>query len=596
MQNFKKIFNLLTIYEKKRAILLVIMIIITALLDMIGVVSILPFMAVLSNPDLIEANFILNKMFHTSLIIGVENNQQFLFALGIISFVLLVTSLVFKALANYIQVRFVQMRQYSISKRLVESYLHQPYSWFLNRHSADLGKTILSEVNQVIGGGMAPLLDLVAKVIVTILIIFLLLIVDPKLALTVGLSFSITYIILYSFTRKYLRRIGKESLKNNQLRFTAVNEAFGAVKEIKVGGIEQTYLKRFSEPSKTYATNQAYLSLISQLPRFAIEAIAFGGIMLLILYLMSQKGSFNNAIPIISLYVFAGYRLMPALQGIYVNFNTISFVGPSLDALTDDFKNFKKFNSTKDQVFLNINKAIILKNIHYNYPHSSRTALHDINITIPAKATVGLIGSTGSGKTTTIDIILGLLEAQKGILAIDDKTITKKNLKSWQRSIGYVPQNIYLIDDTIAANIAFGVNAKHINQLAVEKASKIANLHEFVVDELSQQYQTIIGERGVRLSGGQRQRIGIARALYHNPQVLILDEATSALDYQTEEAVMDAINNLSKDITIILIAHRLNTVKNCDIIFKLDKGRLIGKGTFEELIKNNENFGITANK
>jgi len=596
MQNFKKIFNLLTIYEKKRAILLVIMIIITALLDMIGVVSILPFMAVLSNPDLIEANFILNKMFHTSLIIGVENNQQFLFALGIISFVLLVTSLVFKALANYIQVRFVQMRQYSISKRLVESYLHQPYSWFLNRHSADLGKTILSEVNQVIGGGMAPLLDLVAKVIVTILIIFLLLIVDPKLALTVGLSFSITYIILYSFTRKYLRRIGKESLKNNQLRFTAVNEAFGAVKEIKVGGIEQTYLKRFSEPSKTYATNQAYLSLISQLPRFAIEAIAFGGIMLLILYLMSQKGSFNNAIPIISLYVFAGYRLMPALQGIYVNFNTISFVGPSLDALTDDFKNFKKFNSTKDQVFLNINKAIILKNIHYNYPNSSRTALHDINITIPAKATVGLIGSTGSGKTTTIDIILGLLEAQKGILAIDDKTITKKNLKSWQRSIGYVPQNIYLIDDTIAANIAFGVNAKHINQLAVEKASKIANLHEFVVDELSQQYQTIIGERGVRLSGGQRQRIGIARALYHNPQVLILDEATSALDYQTEEAVMDAINNLSKDITIILIAHRLNTVKNCDIIFKLDKGRLIGKGTFEELIKNNENFGITANK
>ena len=574
MQNFKKIFNLLTIYEKKRAILLVIMIIITALLDMIGVVSILPFMAVLSNPDLIEANFILNKMFHTSLIIGVENNQQFLFALGIISFVLLVTSLVFKALANYIQVRFVQMRQYSISKRLVESYLHQPYSWFLNRHSADLGKTILSEVNQVIGGGMAPLLDLVAKVIVTILIIFLLLIVDPKLALTVGLSFSITYIILYSFTRKYLRRIGKESLKNNQLRFTAVNEAFGAVKEIKVGGIEQTYLKRFSEPSKTYATNQAYLSLISQLPRFAIEAIAFGGIMLLILYLMSQKGSFNNAIPIISLYVFAGYRLMPALQGIYVNFNTISFVGPSLDALTDDFKNFKKFNSTKDQVFLNINKAIILKNIHYNYPNSSRTALHDINITIPAKATVGLIGSTGSGKTTTIDIILGLLEAQKGILAIDDKTITKKNLKSWQRSIGYVPQNIYLIDDTIAANIAFGVNAKHINQLAVEKASKIANLHEFVVDELSQQYQTIIGERGVRLSGGQRQRIGIARALYFNPNLLIFDEATNSLDVQTEAEVMKAINKMQGVKTIIIIAHRLNILEACDEIIEIEKGEI----------------------
>ena len=594
MQNFKKIFNLLTSYEKKNALLLIIMIIITALLDMIGVVSILPFMAVLSNPSLIETNIFLNKMFQTSLKIGVENNQQFLFALGVISFLMLVTSLVFKALANYIQIRFVQMRQYSISKRLVENYLRQPYSWFLNRNSADLGKTILSEVNQVIGGGMAPLLDLIAKVIVTILIIFLLIVAEPKLALTVGLSFSITYIIIYSFTRKYLRRIGKESLKSNQLRFTAVNEAFGAVKEIKVGGVEQTYLKRFSEPSKTHATNQAYLSLISQLPRFAIEAIAFGGIMLLILYLMSQKGSFNNAIPIISLYVFAGYRLMPALQGIYVNFNAISFVGPSLDALTDDFKSFKKLNSINEQVFFNINKGISLKNICYNYPNSSRTALHDINITIPARATVGLVGSTGSGKTTTIDIILGLLVAQKGMLEIDDKIVTEKNSKSWQRSIGYVPQNIYLIDDTIAANIAFGVDAKNINQATVEKVSKIANLHEFVVDELSQQYQTVIGERGVRLSGGQCQRIGIARALYHNPQILILDEATSALDYQTEEAVMDAINNLSKDITIILIAHRLNTVKNCDIIFKLDKGKIIGKGTFEELIKNNGNLGINA--
>ena len=180
------------------------------------------------------------------------------------------------------------------------------------------------------------------------------------------------------------------------------------------------------------------------------------------------------------------------------------------------------------------------------------------------------------------------------MLEIDDKIVTEKNSKSWQRSIGYVPQNIYLIDDTIAANIAFGVDAKNINQATVEKVSKIANLHEFVVDELSQQYQTVIGERGVRLSGGQCQRIGIARALYHNPQILILDEATSALDYQTEEAVMDAINNLSKDITIILIAHRLNTVKNCDIIFKLDKGKIIGKGTFEELIKNNGNLGINA--
>ena len=207
---------------------------------------------------------------------------------------------------------------------------------------------------------------------------------------------------------------------------------------------------------------------------------------------------------------------------------------------------------------------------------------------IPAKSTVGLIGTTGSGKTTTVDIILRLLEPQKGTLEIDGKVITKHNTRAWQKSIGYVPQNIYLSDDTVAANIAFGITPKDINQETVKKVSKIANLHDFVTHELPKQYQTIIGERGIRLSGGQRQRIGIARALYHNPQVLILDEATSSLDNLTEQAVMDAVNNLSKDITIIIVAHRLNTVKNCDIIFKFEKGQLIGQGTFDKLININE--------
>jgi len=221
--------------------------------------------------------------------------------------------------------------------------------------------------------------------------------------------------------------------------------------------------------------------------------------------------------------------------------------------------------------------------------------LKDVSLNISAKTTVGLVGATGSGKTTTIDIILGLLEAQKGTLEVDGQTITKFNSRSWQRNIGYVPQHIYLADDTVAANIAFGVNPKDINHEAVEKASKIANLNEFVLEELPKQYQTTIGERGVRLSGGQRQRIGIARALYHKPQVLILDEATSALDNQTEKAVMDAINNLNKNITIILIAHRLNTVKKCDNIFLLEKGKLKNEGTFEELIQVNENFRAYSN-
>ena len=276
---------------------------------------------------------------------------------------------------------------------------------------------------------------------------------------------------------------------------------------------------------------------------------------------------------------------MPAIQNIFASVSQLTYVGPSLNALTDSIKNLKVLESNQDQSILSLDKSIILKNIHYNYPNTTRNALEGINLTIPSKSTVGLVGATGSGKTTTVDIILGLLEPQKGTLEVDGQLITKQNSRAWQSSIGYVPQHIYLSDDTIAANIAFGKDREDINIQAVERASKIANLHEFVINDLSKKYHSIVGERGVRLSGGQRQRIGIARALYHNPKVIILDEATSALDNETEQAVMDAVNNIGKDITIILIAHRLNTVKNCDIIFKLEKGKLIGHGNFKDLIR-----------
>ena len=593
MKIVKKLLFLLTPHELKQAVFLLLMIIVMAFLEMIGVVSILPFMAVLTNPDLIETNYVLNTMFQVSSILGVENNQQFLFALGVLVFVLLIISITFKALTGYAQIWFVQMRQYSISKRLLEGYLNQPYSWFLNRHSADLGKNILSEVGQVIGG-MSALIDIIAKSMVSIVLIILLIVIDPKLALIVGSSLAGTYFLIFYFVRKYLDRLGSKRLFNNELRFKSVVEAFGAVKEIKVGGLEEIYVKNVSNSSLTLARTITSATLVSQLPRFIFEAIAFGGILLIILYFMAQTNSFNKALPIVSLYVFAGYRLMPALQQIYGSFTSITFVGPSLNKLHQDLENIKPFNVNQNRDFLTFAKKIELKNIDYNYPNSSRTALKNISLKIPVKSTVGLVGATGSGKTTTVDVILGLLESHKGTLEVDGKVITKQNSRSWQRIIGYVPQHIFLSDDSVTANIAFGVEPKDINLVAVEKAAKIADLHKFVVEELPQKYQTKIGERGVRLSGGQRQRIGIARALYHNPKVLILDEATSALDTNTEKVVMDAVNNLSKSITIILIAHRLSTVKNCDMIYLLDKGQLKDRGTFEELIKVNEQFRDSA--
>jgi len=590
-----KFLALLTSPERKRAGVLMSMILVMAFLDMLGVASILPFMAVLSNPDLLQTNAVLNTAFTISHHIGIHTSEQFLFALGVVVFVLLVTSMAFKALTTYAQTRFALMREYSIGKRLVEGYLHQPYSWFLNRHSADLGKTILSEVSAVIANGMIPLMTLMAQSSVALALLILLIIVDPLLALSVGMVLGLAYAGIFAVMSGWLKRLGQARIDANKERFTAVSEAFGAAKEVKVGGLEQTYIQRFARPAEIYANGQATAQVIAQLPRFALEAIAFGGMLLVMLYLMAKNGSFANALPIIALYAFAGYRLMPALQQTYHSITILRFVGPALDTLHQDLSSLQANNVQQDQLSpLPLIKSITLNQLSYCYPNAQQPALKGIDITIPVHNTVGFVGATGSGKTTIVDVILGLLEPQEGALKIDGQPIAASNRRQWQRAIGYVPQNIYLADNSVAANIAFGVNPKDIDQQAVERASKIANLHEFVVKDLPQGYATTVGERGVRLSGGQRQRIGIARAIYHNPQVLILDEATSALDNLSEQVVMEAVNNLGHKITIILVAHRLSTVRQCDQIFLLERGEVLAKGTFEKLTQTNEQFRAMA--
>ena len=585
MKNFKKLLFLLSNKDKKRAIILLMMIFVMAVLDMIGVASIMPFMTVLTNPAILETNTFLNKAFIFSNIFGVETQQQFLFFLGVVVMLLLISSLSFKALTIFTQLRFTSMVQYRISKLFVEKYLHQPYTWFLNRHSADLGKTVLSEVGTVVGKGLKPMINIITHGSVALMLIIMLSVVNTKLALLIGGIFAFAYLSIYKFVRSFLVKIGQERLKSNKLRFTAVIEAFGAFKDIKIGGLESSFTKRFSKQAKIFAKHQASSQIVSLIPRYILEAIAFGGMLFVVLFLMRESENFSNILPILALYAFAGYRLLPSLQLIYSNATQLKFVGPALDSMYEELKGPSPIDKYKTKDKLILNKSIKLENIYYNYPQSSKTALKNINLTLPAYNTIGLVGATGSGKTTVVDIILGLLEPQKGNLLIDDEIINKDNFFNWQRSIGYVPQQIYLSDDTVAANIAFGIKSNEINQEAVVNASKIANLHDFVVNELDDQYKTTLGERGIRLSGGQRQRVGIARALYHSPKILILDEATSALDNLTEKAVIDAVNNLSKKITIILIAHRLSTVQKCDKIYQLEKGEIKFQGNFEELSK-----------
>ena len=420
-------------------------------------------------------------------------------------------------------------------------------------------------------------------------ILIVLLIIDVFLALSLFVTLGTIYLIIYLFMSNKLKVLGKISVDVNEDRFKTVVEAFGASKEIKLSGLEASYVSRFSSPSVIYAKNQAVMAIIAQMPKFILEGLGFGGIILIILYLMSVNGSLISAIPAITLYAFAGYRLLPAIQQIYAT--SLRFSSPAIDLLYEDLKNLESFNLDKKITSpISFHNSILLKDVKYSYPGTSEFALKDINIKISAFSRVGIVGPTGCGKTTLVDLILGLLEPREGILNVDTNKIDKFNRHKWQSLIGYVPQHIYLSDDTIANNIAFGLEEKDIDKKLIEIAAKSANLHEFITSELPLGYQTEVGERGVRLSGGQIQRIGIARALYNKPRILIMDEATSALDNLTEKAVIDAIDRLGDNITVILIAHRLNTVRDCDKIFVMSKGEVKAEGSYKDLLLTNKYF------
>ena len=600
MQTIKKLFYLLTKNEQKKLMRLFFVVLFMGLVELLGLTSILPFVAMLSDPSIVENNSILNSAYQASSIFGIENKKQFLFFSGVLTFILLVFSLFVKSLTTYLQINFTASTKYNIEKRIITGYLNQSYSWFLDRHSADLGKNILSEVNTVVQGGIRPMIDLIAGSMVAILVVILLIVVDPKLALIVGLILGSTYLIIYLLIRGYLNFIGEERLKANRWRFTMVTEAFGAIKEIKIGGMEQAYINRYAAPAKKLTKYEAIFSVLTQLPRFAIEAVSFGGLILIVLYLMAKSNNFLNIVPIIALYALAGYRLIPLLQRIFISINALRYVSPPLNSLNEEFQQLKTLSLSENKEILQFKKEIKLNQVNFAYSNVQKQTLRNINIKIPMGSYTGIVGATGSGKTTLIDIILGLLEPQDGKLEVDDKIIDENNRRAWQRSIGYVPQQIFLTDDTIAANIALGLNLKDIDQNKVEKAAKISSLHEFIINDLPLKYQSIVGERGVKLSGGQRQRIGRARALYHDPQVLIMDEATNALDNITEQTVMDTVFKLKRERTIILITHRLSSVKNCDNIILVEKGEIKQQGTFEKLSQANNYFkminGNTKNK
>lgn len=571
---YKKIWFVLTTHEKKRALLLFFLMITMAIFEVLGVGSVMPFLSVLGNQDSIQTNEYLFKVYS---FFSFSSNKSFLIFLGVSALVILLLSAVIRTLTYHALFRFSNMRRHSIGQKLLKKYLQQPYKFFLNRNSSDVTKTILSETDILIEQVIVPAVRLVTYSVVTIFLVLFLFIIDPLLALILASIFGCFYIFMYLTVRQYLGKIGKDRVKANGNRFKVVLETIGGIKDLKVLGREKVYLDSFKKPSFDFSYYSAISKTLSQAPQFLMEAIAFGSLLVMAIYgLTSDDFDLGKFLPVLGLYALGVLKLKPAIFEIYKNLSAIKFGGSALDNVIKDLKELttENVNIQNDNKRLLLKESLCLENVNFSYDNSTKLALENININIKVNTTVGIIGTTGAGKSTLVDIILGLLTPNDGRIMIDDNILSLENIRQWQNSIGYVPQNIFLIDDTIASNIAFGVPKEQIDMKQVEQVAKMAKVYDFI-SSLEKGFETEIGERGVRLSGGQRQRLGIARALYHNPELLVLDEATSALDNETEAEVMKAIDGMSGNKTIIMIAHRLSTVERCDMLIKIQNGKIV---------------------
>ena len=569
--------------------------IITGIIEMGGVAVIFPFISVATKPEVIQTNFYLHAIYEK---LGFSDPKQFILFLGAVVFVFFVLGNAFSAFTIWFSFRFSYFKGKEISCDLLNKYLSQPYMFFLNRSSSDFVNTILTEVLKVVSGVFANCLQLFARSFVILFIFTFLIIIDVRLALTVFSVLGIAYFLMYRFVRRRLFHAGKIASEITSSRIQTITETIGAIKELKILGKEPYFKNAFQEQSLKFAKSEIISQLAPLLVRYIIEAIALGGMVLIALYLIATHDNIEKFMPLLGLYALAGYRLMPAMQQVFSGFTSLKYNLAALNKLYAEFqislsKVAKPLNVS---VKIPFEESISIENVSFVYDDlKPRKILNNLNLTINKNNIIGIVGTSGAGKTTLVDIILGLLKPSIGHLAVDNVVVDENSLQAWQRKIGYVPQNIFLLDNTVQANIALGIPENEINHQALENASKLANLHTFISQELIDGYKSKIGERGVCLSGGQRQRIGIARALYHEPELLIFDEATSALDGINEEIIMEAISNLGGQKTIIMIAHRINTVKKCDLIYVLNEGEIQDYGTYSDLLKSNEYFQKLAN-
>lgn len=573
MQVVKELSYIFDKKNKVKLLFLFILILGSAFLELVGVSAIMPLVNIIVDSTSIYNNQVYYAIYS---FFGMNNEKQFVMLMTTSLIFVYIIKNIYIVIMYYFQFGFTYNYQRSLAVRLTNCYMKQPYVFHLSKNVAELQRNVIDDVTMFFQAVLG-IIQFITEILVSLLLVAYLLYIDKSITLAIMiflLFFAIAYLKL--FKNKSVKW-GEENRYTNVIRNKWIRQSFEGIKEIKIVNREQFFIDKVDKYYKAFANATKKQQLISNIPRPLFEAACVTAFLSAITIKIAKGVNLNYFLPVISAFAIAAFRLLPSFGRLTTAVNTIAFNYPAVNALYNDLYEADKFNykdeHIESDVELSFNHEISVNNLTFKYPSSEKTILDNVSLCIPKNKSVAIIGASGSGKTTLVDVILGILQPISGSVMTDGIDIYS-NINKWHEYIGYIPQMIYLMDDTIRNNVLFGFTDDIDNEEKVWKALEEAQLKSFV-EELEDGLDTVIGERGVRLSGGQRQRIGIARALYNDPKILVLDEATSALDNETENAVMEAIDGLHGRKTMIVIAHRLSTIKNCDIVYRVEDGKVI---------------------
>ena len=578
MKTIKKVWAILDKKQKIKVGFLMFMIFIGGLMETLGVTMVLPLLEAFTDTEKFSKNQIVAKLMD---IFGIEDVNVVIILLIIALIGVFLFKNLYLLLQYYAQAKFINNNRSRVSKDLLALYVNRPYEFFLNTDTPTILRAVYSDMDHIFNLILQYMM-LATEVVVALCISIVIVIIDFKMTITIVLLMLLATLFVSKVVKKKLNKVGSEARKEQANLYKWVLQSATGIKDIKVLGCETYFTNEYGQCATRFAKYQAMNTVLTNTPRLLIETVAICGVLgyMAVNLLMGQE--MGNMMGMIGAFGVAALRLLPSVNRLNTHMANISYYEPSLndfyanvnmDELRGITEVLEEKEARKKEETLTLKDMVELKNITYAYPNTTKLIFDDADMEIPVGKSVGVVGSSGAGKTTVVDILLGLLKIKDGKILSDGKDIFE-NMSAWINHIGYIPQTIYMLDDTIRNNVAFGVKPEDIDDERVWKVLEEAQIKEYV-EQLEDGLDSEIGERGVRISGGQRQRLGIARALYHDPELLVFDEATSALDTDTETAIMEAVENLHGRKTMVIIAHRLRTIENCDIIYEVKDGKIV---------------------